>query len=129
MHGAGVHRLHQSQGGRRRLPTLHGARQRSGRRLPAQLQHGGILKRILRCAGALAAGAAYRVLLEGEGGEALPPRRDPYARHTDCDSAWCFADDAAAFAWRHPAWEPPPFDEYIIYEAPACQRPAPLKKS
>lgn len=67
-------------------------------------------------AGQLGAGAAYRVLLEGEDGQALPPRRDPYARHTDYDSAWCYVDDAAAFAWRSP-WQPPPFDEYLIYEA------------
>ena len=55
------------------------------------------------------------MLLTGEDGQSLPPRRDPYARHTEFDSAWCFVDDAAAFDWRHP-WEPPPFDEYLIYE-------------
>ncbi|KAK9822655.1 hypothetical protein WJX81_004831 [Elliptochloris bilobata] len=65
--------------------------------------------------GQLVAGAAYRVLLEGEDGQTLPPRRDPYARHTDFDSAWCYVDNAAAFDWRHP-WEPLPFDEYLIYE-------------
>ena len=62
------------------------------------------------------AGTAYRVLLEGEDGQPLPPRRDPYARHTDFDSAWCYVDDPAAFEWRHP-WQPLPFDEYVIYEA------------
>ena len=62
------------------------------------------------------AGTAYRVLLEGEDGQPLPPRRDPYARHTDFDSAWCYVDDPSAFKWRHP-WQPLPFDEYVIYEA------------
>lgn len=62
------------------------------------------------------AGTAYRVLLEGEDGQPLPPRRDPYARHTDFDSTWCYVDDPSAFEWRHP-WQPPPFDEYVIYEA------------
>ena len=62
------------------------------------------------------------MLLTGEDGQSLPPRRDPYARHTDFDSAWCFVDDAAAFDWRHP-WEPLPFDEYLIYEV----QPHPLE--
>lgn len=62
------------------------------------------------------------MLLTGEDGQSLPPRRDPYARHTEFDSAWCFVDDAAAFDWRHP-WEPPPFDEYLIYEV----QPPPLE--
>ena len=56
------------------------------------------------------------MLLEGEDGQPLPPRRDPYARHTDFDSQWCYVDDPASFEWRHP-WQPPPFDEYVIYEA------------
>lgn len=68
-------------------------------------------------AGALRGGTAYQVLITaGDGSQLL--RRDPYARHTDFDSSWCFVDDATQYNWSEASdrWTPPDFDTYIIYE-------------
>ena len=64
-------------------------------------------------AGVLQKGTQYRVMLVGEEGQELE-RRDPYARQTDYDSAWCTVDDARGAPSSH--WRAPPFDEYLIYE-------------
>ena len=65
-------------------------------------------------AGVLRKGTQYKVMLVGEEGQQLE-RRDPYARQTDYDSAWCTVDDASGAPPSD--WQPPPFDEYLIYEA------------
>jgi 1,4-alpha-glucan branching enzyme len=71
-------------------------------------------QRPLLCpAGVLHKGVQYRVMLVGEDGQQLE-RRDPYARQTDYDSAWCTVDDARGAPPSD--WQPPPFDEYLIYE-------------
>ena len=70
-------------------------------------------------AGVLQKGTQYRVMLVGEDGQQRE-RRDPYARQTDYDSAWCTVDDARGGPPSN--WQPPPFHEYLIYEArlPSC---------
>ena len=55
----------------------------------------------------------YKVMLTGEDGQQLE-RRDPYARQTDYETAWCSVDDASGMPRGD--WQPLPFDEYLIYE-------------
>ncbi len=65
------------------------------------------------------AGERYRILLEAtwndcfqaEGKELI--RRDPYARETDFDSAWCILT-APRFAWSE--FTAPAYNELILYE-------------
>ena len=77
-----------------------------------------------RCAkDLLISGTPYRVVIGKEDGTLLY-RRDPYARHTDYNSTWCFADNPKLFTWSdcgeeaevYPRSYPPVFDEYVIYE-------------
>jgi hypothetical protein len=76
-----------------------------------------------RCAQhVLTSGAPYRVAIEAHDGTLLH-RRDPYARHADYNSSWCYADDPALFPWSdahpdaaYPRSFPPAMDEYVIYE-------------
>eukprot|EP00191_Tetraselmis_sp_GSL018_P007336 CAMPEP_0177609820 /NCGR_PEP_ID=MMETSP0419_2-20121207/19359_1 /TAXON_ID=582737 /ORGANISM="Tetraselmis sp., Strain GSL018" /LENGTH=641 /DNA_ID=CAMNT_0019104903 /DNA_START=286 /DNA_END=2211 /DNA_ORIENTATION=- len=64
-------------------------------------------------AGLLKKGTPYRLRLNKD--HAPIYRRDPYARATDYDSKWCYADDGGrGFEWAD--WQPRPFDENIIYE-------------
>jgi hypothetical protein len=70
----------------------------------------------------LASGAPYRVAIEAHDGTLLL-RRDPYARHTDYNSSWCFTDNPELFPWSDASPDaayqrsfPPAMDEYIIYE-------------
>ena len=67
----------------------------------------------LLIAGVLQKGVIYKVMLTGEDGQELE-RRDPYARQTDYESAWCTVDDASGMPKSE--WQPLPFDEYLIYE-------------
>ncbi|KAK3247578.1 hypothetical protein CYMTET_42926, partial [Cymbomonas tetramitiformis] len=63
-------------------------------------------------AGVLCEGTPYRFALNAE---ATIFRRDPYARASDYDSKWCYADDGGVeFQWED--WQPRPFDENVIYE-------------
>ena len=64
-------------------------------------------------AGLLQKGVMYKVMLTGEDGQQLE-RRDPYARQTDYETAWCIVDDASSMPKSD--WQPLPFDEYLIYE-------------
>lgn len=60
-------------------------------------------------------GAAYQVVLDtGYGNKLL--RRDPFARHTDYASNWCYAVDQGVFEWKTREWKPLSYDYYIIYE-------------
>jgi len=63
-------------------------------------------------AGVLKNGTPYRLSLNKE---CEIFRRDPYARASDYDSKWCYADNGGVdFEWAD--WAPIPFDENIIYE-------------
>ena len=68
-------------------------------------------------AGVLQKGVMYKVMLTGEDGQQLE-RRDPYARQTDYETAWCIVDDARGMPRSD--WQPLPFDEYLIYEVRCC---------
>lgn len=60
-------------------------------------------------AGALAHGAAYRLVVTGPGGMRLL-RRDPWTRSPDLASSWAFAHSPAAYTWRNTGWQPLSYD-------------------
>lgn len=65
--------------------------------------------------GSVKHGDRYRVVIQTHDGRELV-RRDPYARRTDFDSEWCYAQDHTKYKWKNTSWEYPEFASYAIYE-------------